>query len=163
MDDNMKGILFLGTIAGGIFLLSKLSAGQGGIQGAATVSMSIRKAGGLSGISAEIGDDLIAGDSYVLTTTVTNQSTRAGLPVAADLVMAWGGNVVNSNQSASFGVGETKSFNVPFTVPLGLAGSTAQFSVAVKAPSGLTVASDSIQGYVQSPSINYAASVVLGY
>lgn len=158
MDDNTKGILLLGGAVALIVLISKKGSG-GEVAGAASVAMAIRSAG----ISAEIGDDLIAGNSYILSTTVTNQSTRAGVPSAADLTLVWGGNVVNSSQSASFAAGETKSFDIPFTVPNGMAGSTASFTVAVKSPSGITVASDTIQAFVQSGAVNYAASVVLGY
>lgn len=158
MDSNVKGLLFLGVLVGGIFALSKAANAQDGVTKGASVQ-----------ISGLPGGDLVEGGSYTLTATVTNNSTRSGSPVGASLLMSFSGSVGGvfvlspsgaGNVQASFGPGESKSFNVNFTIPFGVYGSGG-FTCVVSASGAGTLAMDTISVNVQQAAINYAAQVSL--
>ena len=159
-SSDVMPLVIGGAVAIGLIVLLSKSKQTPGTNNAATVQLAIKS----NGISGALGDDLVAGQSYTLSTTVTNQSTLSGAPIPANFTFRWGGNVVNTTQSASFAASQSQSFSTPFTIPGGMAGSTATFSVTVTAPNGVVVATDSIQAtVVAAPTPLYAATAVVSY
>lgn len=78
---------------------------------------------------------LNAGGSYVAEVTVTNRSTRGGLPKAARLTIQAGGIGISIGATPGpqdFAAGQTRSFNIPFTV-----NGAGSITVYVSSPEGL--------------------------
>lgn len=90
---------------------------------------------------------VIEGKSYSVRLSVTNQSTRAGLPVEATLGVGisaateWTGLIPIQVSSEYFAPGETRTFDYTMAVPVGAGGETGQITAWVEDPTGLAIAS----------------------
>jgi len=99
------------------------------------------------------------GKSYVVRVTVTNQSTKAGVPVEATLgivfVSATAYEIIAPRQEKqeSFAPGETKTLDFPMDIPTGLTGREGVIYVEVTDPTDIVIASDTKDLIIEAPPI----------
>jgi len=89
---------------------------------------------------------VVEGESYSVRLTVTNRSTKAGIPVGAPLEIvisaatAWTTLIPVTPSTEAFAAGETRSFDYAMGVPLGSGGEFGQIIGLVRDPTGIEVA-----------------------
>lgn len=93
---------------------------------------------------------VVEGESYSVRLTVTNQSTKAGVPTEAMLRIAieaivsldtWVTETLIPTQEREehFSPGQTRTFNYTMNIPLGLAGYSGSIGASVMDPTGLII------------------------
>ena len=91
--------------------------------------------------------EVIEGKSYLVKLTVTNLSTRAGLPVEAMLTVGisattpWEILIPAKESDEYFGPNETRSFDYNMTIPVGTGGQVGFITAWVDDPTGIAIAS----------------------
>ncbi len=107
--------------------------------------------------------ELIEGEIYIVQLTITNQSTRLGTPVEAELGIGISAatekiSIIPSQLSREhFGPGETRTFGYSMPIPMGSAGQTIALCAWVENPAGkmITSASEDITIVVASITTPY--------
>ena len=109
---------------------------------------------------------LVEGSSYTASFTVTNQSTRLGVPVGADLLILIEGMVAAVSLPfppawlTSFAADQSLSSNIDFTVPDGTGGQTGVVNVRVFTPDGAILLAQAQEPVtILSAAIDYGASI----
>lgn len=103
------------------------------------------------------------GGDYSFDFSVTNASTRRGIPWAASLTMVYtveteSGIIDQGGYNESFEASETKSFGpIPFTIPWETEDQTIIISVVVKSPAGDTLDYGIVSGLVEGTPVEAAA------
>lgn len=91
--------------------------------------------------------EVVEGKSYLVRLTVTNQSTKAGLPVEAVLGVGisattpWEILISAQESDEYFGPNETRSFDYSMTIPVGTGGQVGLLTAWVDDPTGIAIAS----------------------
>jgi hypothetical protein len=94
--------------------------------------------------------ELTEGEIYLVELTVTNQSTRLGTPVEAELGIGISAatekiSIIPSQLSREhFGPGESRTFGYSMPIPMGSAGQTIALCAWVEDPAGEMIASASV-------------------
>jgi len=116
---------------------------------------------------------LTEGQSYTVVISVTNKTTRGGIPWEATLggyaelaIMRadWPMPIVlfSGSLDAFYIANETKQFNFPFNIPVGYGESGGEIIAAVTDPTGIVLASASEPTTIASEETVYAAEIVIG-
>ena len=163
-EEKDKGVLFLRGLFGlgglALALSGKKPSGLG-----ASISLQILDAATGEPVPRNSPALVVEGGSYIARFTVTNQSTRLGGPVAADLTIEMVG--VAGTQPISFGApfvvgflaGQALSWDVTFVVPDGTGGTPGAVAITVYSPTNVRLASVSEVLTISSAAITYAATI----
>lgn len=163
--DDKKGLfLLLGLFGLGGGLAWAMSRGKPSGYGAA-VSLQILDAATGEPVPRHSPALVVEGGSYIARFTVTNQSTRLGAPIAADLgltIAGVAGAVVIPFVGmwiAGFGPGQALSWDITFTIPDNTGGQTGSIVVQVWPPTGPALASAEEPLTIESAAIIYGAAI----
>jgi len=118
--------------------------------------------------------EVVEGESYLVRLTVTNQSTKAGIPVDVNLEIvisaatAWTTLIPVTSSMEAFAAGQTRTFDYTMNVPLGSGGESGQIIGLVRDPTGIEItrATESIS--IEAVEVEYTLAVsvaapVVGY
>lgn len=112
--------------------------------------------------------EIVEGESYPVRLTVTNLSTKGGQPWEATftiVVAAAAGGIhiiFPTDIEEYFTGGQTRSFDFPMIVPLGMGGLYGDITALVESPLGVAITS-AVEFYtIVTVRIIYAAEVVIG-
>ena len=117
--------------------------------------------------------DLLEGEAYTAVITVTNASTKGGVPCEATLhgttdcwIMAEGWPepvyLVHDTFAGGFGPGESMPFYFPFAIPSGSGAAGGVIDVSVTDPDGNVIATASEPVKIISVAIIYGATIDIG-
>ena len=100
---------------------------------------------------------VVEGGSYTIMLTITNRSTKGGIPIAATLgvgIRATAGSytlISSQKSSQSFAASQTRSFTYNMYVPSGSAGQYGNITGWIEDPAGSVIAQDSGSVYIEAP------------
>lgn len=109
--------------------------------------------------------NLVEGADYTVKVSVTNTSTRAGLPSSANLTVhafgTAGSNTLLADvpETASFAPGEARSFNYQMHVPIGSGGQTGSLTATVNDPNNASLATGTLAVNITAQAIQYGATI----
>ena len=170
--EKKTGLIFLGALAVGTGLTVALAAmgkaappepGEGG----AIIEIEIYDSEG-NPVPSNSPRALDEGSSYTVRLTITNTSTKAGVPWDAILTVGIGAitsytTLITAQEKAElFSAEQTRSFDYPINVPLGSGGETGYISAWVDDPDGTTLASALEDITINEIPIDYGAVIVIG-
>jgi len=137
-------------------------------EGEAALSIVIRDAEG-NIIPHNSPANVYEGQSYTVTVSMTNTSTRGGAPIEAELTLrvsarSAGGVwlIPTTDSSDVFPAGGTLSYTYPMYVPWGTGGTAGVIDAVVGTPAGAILASDSETLNIIAVAIIYGATVDIG-
>jgi len=169
MEDGKKAAVVVGVgagIAGLLYLATKVKAAPPPPE-AAAIRIEILDAEG-NPVAHNSPAELIEGESYTVRVTVTNRSTKAGMPWEATLEIVvqaateWTTLIPVTATMQDFGAGQTRSFDYPMSVPVGTGGETGQIIALVNDPAGVELARAREDITIISIEIIYGATVTIG-
>lgn len=169
MAEDGKKVAIIGGLAaviGGIFLATRAKAAPPPPEGAEIIIEVLDAEGNPLPHNSPV--ELEEGESYTVRLTITNLSTKAGVPWDATLdvviqaATAYTALIPVSSSSEYFAAGQTKAFNYPMNIPLGTGGETGQITALVKDPMGVELARAAESIDIITIEIIYGATVVIG-
>ncbi len=165
MEDRKKAAIALGLVGGIgtlLYLTTRVKAVPPPEVTAATVQIEVIGAESHSPVT------LKEGESYTVRVTVTNQSTRAGVPVEATLgvgitsVTELGYVLIPGQESSEhFAPNETKTFDYTMDVPSDI-GQSGSIVAWVTDPAGADIVSATERFTITMPEIVYGATIAIG-
>lgn len=164
-DKAVVGLGLIGLVFGGIYLATRAKAAPEGP--AAAISIAVLGPGGVP-VPVNSPLTLDEGASYTVMTIVTNKTKRAGEPWEADLetVVAAAANWTDLIPGDIFPQHYLPTsvlyFYSPFTIPMGLGGTTGAITANVFDPDGNLVATVTEPISIRSMAIVYGATVTVG-
>ena len=162
--EDKKGLLGLLALLGlgglALALSGKKPSGYG-----ASISLQILDAATGEPVPRNSPAVVVEGGNYIARFTITNQSTRLGAPIGADLGTTIAGVAGTTSIPfpamwiTSFGPGQGVTWDITFTIPDGTGGQTGSIVVDVWPPTGPALASAQEPLTVQSAAITYQATI----
>lgn len=165
MKDGAKLALGLGisaAIAGLIYAVTRAKAKPPPEGEAATIRIEI------IGAACHFPATLLEGSPYTVRITITNASTKAGVPWEANFDIALLAStakttfIPSQRKTEYFAAGQKRVFEYPISVPLGSGGETGQVLVRIFDPAGNELAYKIEPITIQAVAIIYGATVTIG-
>ena len=166
---KIRNLVIPGVIAGGLYLLLRGKEKPAPLpeEAGADIKITILDAAG-NPVPHSSPYTLVEGNRYILSTTVTNKSTKAGSPVAATLSLGLNVGIVGgigiispSVTPANFAAGEQRTFTINLDVPVGYAGQKGDILANVQSPAGKVLAGVYEVFDIGAAEIIYAATITV--
>ena len=163
--DKVKVVLGVGALAAGIGYLATRKPPTEEEQ--STLKIEIRDSEG-NLVPHNSPANVSEGQVYTVTVSMTNTSTRGGIPIGVELTLRVAAQadgvwlIPTSDSSDAFGAGETKSYTYAMNVPWGTGGYSGVIDAVVGNPAGGIIASATEPLNIIAVAIIYGATVNIG-
>lgn len=173
-DNRGKTVLIGALVAGGALLAARALAKEEppkeeppGEEPACSVALQIIDLTTGQPVPVNSPALVLEGSSYLVRVTITNTSTRLGVPVAANLTLILVGEIALTSlpfpapTTYAFAAGQTRTFDLTFGVPAGTGGKVGSITATVVAPNGQAICMDDELLTVEAVAVVYSCTLTL--